>query len=159
MKLLSESGWVGKALLSASSILLITGAGGIFGKVLQNSGIGAIVADMLTGVSLGIWLPFVITAALKTAQGSSTVALITAASIIAPLTSTMGFDTEMQKALLVVAMGAGALVVPHANDSSFWVVTQLTGMDTKTGYKLYTFGALIVGTFTAFLVFIISLFV
>ena len=159
MKLLAESGWVGKALLSASTILLITGAGGIFGKILQNSGIGAIMADMLAGVSLGIWLPFILTAAIKTAQGSSTVALITAASIMAPLMATMGFETEMQKALLVIAIGTGAMVVPHANDSGFWVVTQLTGMDIKTGYRLYTFGAFIVGMFTACLVFLISLFI
>lgn len=159
MKLLSDSGWVGKSLLSASTILLITGAGGVFGKILQNSGIGTVMADMLAGVSLGIWLPFILTAAIKTAQGSSTVALITAASIMAPLMATMGFDSEMQKALLVIAIGAGAMVVPHANDSGFWVVTQLTGMDIKTGYKLYTTGALVVGCFAAFLIFIISLFI
>ncbi|WP_149304522.1 GntP family permease [Pareuzebyella sediminis] len=156
---LTESGWVGKALLSASTILLITGAGGIFGKILQNSGIGTIMADMLAGVSLGIWLPFILTAAIKTAQGSSTVALITAASIMAPLMASMGIETELQKALLVIAIGAGAMVVSHANDSGFWVVTQLTGMDTKTGYRLYTLGTLIVGVFCAFLVFLISLFV
>ena len=159
MQLLADSGWVGKSLLSASTILLITGAGGIFGKILQNSGIGTVMADLLSGVSLGIWLPFILTAAIKTAQGSSTVALITAASIMAPLMATMGFDTEMQKALLVIAIGAGAMVVPHANDSGFWVVTQLTGMDIKTGYKLYTTGALAVGCFAAFIVFLISLFI
>lgn len=159
LKLLSESGWVGKSLLSASTIILITGAGGIFGKILQNSGIGDAMALLFSGMGLGIWLPFLLTAAIKTAQGSSTVALITAASIMAPLMASMGFDTEMQKALLVIAIGAGALVVPHANDSGFWVVTQLTGMDIKTGYKLYTFGALIVGVFAACLVFLISFFI
>ncbi len=157
--LLSTSGWVGKALTDASTILLVTGAGGIFGKILQNSGIADTMADMLSGANLGIWLPFLLTAAIKTAQGSSTVALITAASIMAPLLPMMGFETEMQKALMVVAIGAGAAVVPHANDSGFWVVTQLTGMDIKTGYKLYTTGALIVGTFAAGLVWIASLFV
>jgi len=155
--LFSESGWVGKAFLSASTILLITGAGGIFGKILQNSGIGDVMASLFDGVSIGIWLPFLLTAAIKSAQGSSTVALITAASIMAPLMETMGFNTEMQKALLVIAIGSGGLVVSHANDSAFWVVTQLTGMDVKTGYKLYTLGTFIVGMFCAFLVFILSL--
>jgi len=61
--------------------------------------------------------------------------------------------------LVVIAIGAGGLVVPHANDSSFWVVTQLTGMNVKTGYKLYTRGALVIGVFAAFIVFCISLFV
>lgn len=159
VQLLSDSGWVGKALLSASSIILITGAGGIFGKILQNSGIGATLAEVLSGVSLGIWLPFILTAAIKTAQGSSTVALITAASIMAPLMVSMGFDTDMQRAMVVIAIGAGALVVPHANDSGFWVVTQLTGMDIKMGYKLYTLGALVTGLFAATVIFLISFFI
>lgn len=153
----STTGWVGKALTDASTIILITGAGGIFGTILQKSGIATTMADLLSGANLGIWLPFILTAAIKTAQGSSTVALITTASILAPMVSTLGFDSEIQKALLVVAIGAGAAVVPHANDSGFWVVTQLTGMDIKTGYRLYTVGAAIVGTFAALLVFIASL--
>lgn len=158
--LFSNSGLVGKSLLDASNILLITGAGGIFGKILQNSGITTLLADSLSGLSLGIWLPFILAAAIKTAQGSSTVALITTASILGgSLAASLGFETEIQKALLVVAIGAGSAVVAHANDSGFWVVTQLIGMDVKTGYRIYTLGTLIVGTFAAFLVFLISLFV
>jgi GntP family gluconate:H+ symporter len=157
--MLSEAGWTGKALQSASTILLITGAGGIFGKILQYSGIGDAMAVMFDEIMIGIWLPFLLSAAIKTAQGSSTVALITTASIMAPLMVSMGFDSEMLKALVVIAIGAGGLVVPHANDSSFWVVTQLTGMNVKTGYKLYTRGALLIGVFAAIVVFCISLFV
>ncbi len=159
LSMLSEAGWTGKALKSASTILLITGAGGIFGKILQNSGIGDAMAHLFEGIMIGIWLPFLLSAAIKTAQGSSTVALITTASIMAPLMISMGFDSEILKALVVIAIGAGGLVVPHANDSSFWVVTQLTGMNVKTGYKLYTRGALLVGVFSALVVFCISLFV
>lgn len=157
--MLSATGWVGKALLDAATILLITGAGGIFGTILQNSGIADTLADLLSGFNMGIWLPFIIAAAIKTAQGSSTVAIITTASILAPLVTTLGFDTEVQKALLVIAIGAGSAVVSHANDSGFWVVTQLTGMDTKTGYKLYTTGSAVVGITAACLVFIVSLFI
>lgn len=157
--MLSEAGWTGKALQSASTILLITGAGGIFGKILQYSGIGDTMANMFDGITIGIWLPFLLSAAIKTAQGSSTVALITTASIMAPLMASMGFDSEILKSLVVIAIGAGGLVVPHANDSSFWVVTQLTGMNVKTGYKLYTRGALLIGVFAATVVFCISLFV
>lgn len=158
MEILSATGWVGQAMGSASTILLITGAGGIFGEVLQNSGIGDSMTELLSGVSLGIWLPFLLCAAIKTAQGSSTVALITTASIMAPLLVTLGFESEMQKALMVVAIGAGAAVVTHANDSGFWVVTQLTGMDIKTGYKLFTLGTFVIGVFAAILVFLLSLF-
>jgi len=59
---------------------------------------------------------------------------------------------------MVVSIGAGAAVVPHANDSGFWVFTQLTGMDIKTGYRLYTFGGFLTGTFAALMIFIVSLF-
>lgn len=157
--ILSTSGWVGKALTDAALILLITGAGGIFGTILQNSGIADTMADLLSGVRLGVWLPFILAAAIKTAQGSSTVALITTASIVAPLMGPLGFENELQKALFVIAIGAGAAVVPHANDSSFWVFTQLTGMDIKTGYRTYTLGALLVGTFAGLMVFIASFFI
>ncbi len=153
-QMLSTTGWVGRALADASNIILITGAGGIFGMILQNSGIADTLADSLSSANLGIWLPFLLCAAIKTAQGSSTVALITTASIIAPLLVTMGFTSEIDKALVVSAIGAGAMVVSHANDSGFWILTQFSGIDVKTGYRVYTLGTLIVGTFAASLVFL-----
>lgn len=155
-QLLSNTGWVGKAMSDASNIILITGAGGIFGTILQNSGIATTLADTLSGANLGIWLPFLLCAAIKTAQGSSTVALITTASIIAPLMGTLGFETAMDKALVVSAIGAGAMVVSHANDSGFWILTQFSGIDVKTGYKVYTLGTFVVGVFAALLVFLAS---
>jgi GntP family gluconate:H+ symporter len=153
-QILSTTGWVGKALTDASNIILITGAGGIFGTILQNSGIATVLADSLSTANLGIWLPFLLCAAIKTAQGSSTVALITTASIIAPLLISLGFTTEIEKALIVSAIGAGAMVVSHANDSGFWILTQFSGIDVKTGYRVYTLGTLVVGTFAASLVFL-----
>ncbi|HMB64123.1 MAG TPA: gluconate:H+ symporter [Eudoraea sp.] len=152
-EMLATTGWVGKALTDASNIILITGAGGIFGTILQNSGIADTLADSLSGANLGIWLPFFLCAAIKTAQGSSTVALITTASIIAPLLVTMGFTTEIDKALVVAAIGAGAMVVSHANDSGFWILTQFSGIDVKTGYRVYTLGTFVVGIFAATLIF------
>jgi len=154
---LATTGWVGKALADASNIILITGAGGIFGTILQNSGIADVLADALSGANLGIWLPFLLCAAIKTAQGSSTVALITTASIVAPLLVTMGFTTEIDKALVVAAIGAGAMVVSHANDSGFWILTQFAGIDVKTGYRVYTLGTLVVGVFAAVCVYVASL--
>ena len=151
--ILSTTGWVGQALTDASNIILITGAGGIFGTILQNSGIATTLADTLSTANLGIWLPFMICAAIKTAQGSSTVALITTASIIAPLLLSMGFVSEVDKALVVAAIGAGAMVVSHANDSGFWILTQFAGIDVKTGYKVYTLGTFVVGSFAALLVY------
>jgi GntP family gluconate:H+ symporter len=147
-KMLSASGWVGKSLLTAAVIILITGAGGSFGMVLRNSGIADSLGKSLAIVNLGIWLPFIIGASLKSAQGSGTVAIITAASIMAPIMNSLGFDTPLEIALVVSSLGAGSIVVSHANDSFFWVVTQLSGMDVKTGYKLLTTGSFI-GGFTA----------
>jgi GntP family gluconate:H+ symporter len=153
----SESGWVGKALLTAATIILITGAGGAFGKVLQNSGLARIIGDSLSGINLGIWLPFIIAATIKSAQGSSTVAIITTSSIIAPLLASLGFNTEIGKSLMVLAIGSGAMVVSHANDSFFWVVTQMSHMDVKTGYKLQSLGTFILGTTAGIVIWLLSL--
>ena len=155
--MLSTDGWVGKAVITASIIIVITGAGGAFGKILQESGIDAVVKDRLAGVHVGIWLPFLIAAALKTAQGSSTVAITTTAGIMVPLVEVFGLDAPNAKALVVVAIGAGSMVVSHANDSYFWVVTQLSGMSVKQGYKLQTLGTLVEGCAAALTVWLISL--
>ncbi len=155
--MLSTTGWVGKAMSDAAMIILITGAGGIFGKILQNSGIADMLGETLADVNLSIWLPFLISAAIKTAQGSSTVAMITTSSIMLPMLTNLGFTTEFQKAMVVLAIGSGAAVVSHANDSYFWVVTQLTGMDVKTGYRFHTLGSGILGLTAAFVLFIIYL--
>lgn len=155
----STSGWIGKALVAASSILLITGAGGIFGQVLRDSGIAVTLGETLANANSSIWLPFLLAAAIKTAQGSSTVALVTTASILAPMMHTLGFDTEMQKAMVVIAIGAGSSVISHANDSFFWVVTRLSGMDVNQGYRFHSVGTLVLGGSAAILVFVLYLIV
>lgn len=142
----SSSGWVGEAVLAAAAIIIITGAGGAFGKVLQNSGIAAFVGEALEGrEGIGLWLPFLIAAGIKTAQGSSTVAIITTAGLVAPLLEPLGLDGVHARALTAVMTGAGAMMVSHANDSYFWVVTQFTGMNLKQGYQLQTLGTLLEG--------------
>ncbi|WP_205574634.1 GntP family permease [Indioceanicola profundi] len=144
-KMLSTSGWVGQAVVDAAIIIVITGAGGAFGKVLQNSGIAAVIGEGLAGANLGLWLPFLVAAGIKTAQGSSTVAIITTAGLMAPLLEPLGLDSATARALATVAIGAGAMVVSHANDSFFWVVTQFSNMDAPTGYRLHTVGTLVQG--------------
>ena len=157
--LLSNAGWVGTGLSNAAIIIMITGAGGVFGKVLQNSGIADVLGTSLSGIELGLWLPFILAAAIKTAQGSSTVAIITTASILAPLMAGLGFESPVMRALAVLSIGSGAMVVSHANDSFFWVVTQMSGMDVKTGYKLHSFGTLLLGFSAALLIWLTSLFI
>jgi len=156
-EMLSASGWVGKALHNAALIILITGAGGAFGMVLRNSEIASILGDHLADMRIGIFLPFLMAAAIKTAQGSSTVALITTASILAPMMSSLGFETDAAKALVVLIIGAGSLVASHANDSMFWIITQMTGMKVKDGFRIHTVGTLVTGTSAALIIWVISL--
>ena len=151
-KMLSVSGWVGDSMLAAAIIILITGAGGAFGKVLQNSGIADIIGRGMVHMSAGLWLPFLAAAAIRAAQGSSTVAIITTASIMAPLLQSTGLDSSSGRALSVLAIGAGSMVASHANDSFFWVVTQLSGMHVNTGYKLMTTGTICMGIFACLII-------
>ena len=137
-------------------VVIITGAGGAFGKVLQNSGIAKVIGDSLASANLGVWLPFLIAAGIKTAQGSSTVSIITTAGLMAPLLPALGLDDPTAKALVTVAIGAGAMVVSHANDSFFWVVTQFSNMTTRDGYRLQTLGTLVQGTVGALAVWAVS---
>lgn len=146
------SGWIGESLKEAAPILLITGAGGSFGTVIKNSG----VADQLQQMDLGalvngalfLLVPFLIAAALKTAQGSSTAALVITSSLIAPMLPTLGIEGALPLALVVMAIGAGAMTVSHVNDSYFWVVTQFSGMKVTDAYKAQTMATLLQGITT-----------
>ena len=146
--------WMGHGIKDAAIILAITAAGGSFGKVLQGSPMVDFIKVNMAGLNLGIFLPFIISAALKTAQVSSTVAIITTSSILAPLLGTLGLNP----ALTAVVIGAGSMVVSHANDSYFWVVSQFSNMPVNTAYKIYTSATAIEGGVAFFACFIISLF-
>ena len=143
--MLSERGWFGESIRNSALIILITGAGGAFGRVLQASGIAEVVGGGESQIQLGLALPFLLAAAIKTAQGSSTVAIVTTAGIVAPLLASLGLDSESARALTVVAIGAGSMVISHANDSYFWVVTQFSGMSVRQGYQLQSLGTLVQG--------------
>jgi gluconate:H+ symporter, GntP family len=153
---LSMDGWVGKAIVQGGSILLITGAGGAFGNVLQRSGLGAGFGELLAGTPIGLFAPFLVAVVLKTAQGSSTVALLTASSIVAPALGVLGLESEAGRALAVVAIGAGSCVVSHANDSYFWVVGQFSGMDLRKGYMLLSLGSGVLGFCAMALLYLLS---
>ncbi|MBN1520351.1 MAG: GntP family permease [Spirochaetales bacterium] len=146
--------WMGQGIKDSAIILVITAAGGSFGAIIAASPIVEFLKTSMSGLSLGVFLPFVIAAALKTAQGSSTVAIVTTASIMAPMMATMGLDP----ALAVVAIGAGSMVVSHANDSYFWVVSQFSGMSVQTAYKAYSSATAVEGIVAAAVVGILSLF-
>ncbi|TVR31136.1 MAG: GntP family permease [Balneolaceae bacterium] len=137
--------WLEEALKKAGIIILITGAGGAFGAVLRETDLGDFAAQFATAGNLGVLIPFLIAAFLKTAQGSSTVAIITAAAICAPLLEPLGFDSVNGTALVVLAIGAGSLTVSHVNDSYFWVVAKFSEMDTATALKTHTTTTLLMG--------------
>ena len=151
-QMLSQSGWMGEAMLAAAFIVLITGAGGAFGRVLLQSGVAQQFGSIMSAWGLGLWLPFLISATIRAAQGSATVALITTAGIIAPLLPALGLDSEMGRALAVVAIGSGGFFASHANDSFFWVVTQMSGMRPADGYRLLTLGSSLMAILSACLV-------
>jgi len=151
-------GWLGKALGAAGLITIITAGGGSFGNILKITPIGNYLGSTLSQWGIGLFLPFVLAAALKTAQGSSTVAIITTSSLIAPMMQAMGLATGWGPVLTVLATGAGAMIVSHANDSYFWVVSKFSGLDVPTAYKVHTSGTLVEGTVTMAGIWIVSLF-
>ncbi|MGA8994881.1 MAG: GntP family permease, partial [Nocardioidaceae bacterium] len=125
-----------QALGPICSIILITGAGGMFGGVLRTSGIGEALTSSLSDLGLPLLLQaFLIATALRVAQGSATVALTTASGLIATQAAGLG---SLQVALLVTAIAAGATVLSHVNDSGFWLVSRFFGMDERTTLKTWT---------------------
>lgn len=146
------SNWIGEALKEAAPILLITGAGGAFGTVIKNTGVGDKLQEMDLGAlvtgALFLLIPFLIAAALKTAQGSSTAALVITSSLIAPMLPTLGIEGAVPLALVVMAIGAGSMTVSHVNDSFFWVITQYSGMKVTDAYKAQTMATLLMGLTT-----------
>jgi GntP family gluconate:H+ symporter len=128
---------------------LITGAGGMFGGVLELSGIGTALSDSLSNLGMSLILQaFLIATLLRVAQGSATVALTTAAGLLAPAAAAADLGT-FQLTLLVMAIAAGATVLSHVNDSGFWLVSRFFDMDEKTTLKTWTVMETTLGT-TAF---------
>lgn len=159
IKFLSSTGWVGEAVSTSAPIILITGAGGVFGAMLQNSGLGDLVSSNISGAEWGIFLPFLMASALKTAQGSSTVAMVTTASVMVPLMASLGLDSESMKVFTTLAIGAGAIAISHANDSFFWVMTQMTGMSIKQGNKAHSLGTVVLAGSAILIIYALTIFV
>lgn len=141
----------------AGGILVIIGAGGAFGAILAANQVGEHVSKAFNLQALGIFFPFMLTAVLKTAQGSSTVAIITASSIILPLLPSLGLQSEMGKLLAVLSMGAGSMTISHANDAYFWVISKFSGLEMKPMLQVYTVATLLMGFVTLFVVYLLSL--
>lgn len=148
-----------ETLKTVGPILFVTAAGGVLGRVISSSDmVNYIKEHALVFEAVGIFFPFILAAILKSAQGSSTVAITTTAGIIAPLLPVLGLNTPALASLAVIAIGAGAMTVSHANDSYFWVVTNFGEMETPDGYKTQTLGTLVIGLASIITVFVVSLF-
>lgn len=143
--LASPGGPLGRTLGNAAGVILVTAAGGAFAKVLAQSGVAERLGGGAADLGPGLLLPFLVAAALKTAQGSSTVAMVTGAGLVAPLLGGLGLADPAGRAFAAVALGAGAMVASHANDSYFWIVTRFGGLDAATGFRLITVGTLVQG--------------
>ncbi|EOV0070152.1 GntP family permease [Vibrio vulnificus] len=148
---------ISQGITAAAPILLITGAGGAFGAVLKATELGTYLGTTLSALGVGIFMPFIVAAALKSAQGSSTVALVTTSALVAPMLAQLGLDSEMGRVLTVMAIGAGAMTVSHANDSFFWVVSQFSRMSVGLAYRAQTAATLVQGITAMLLVYLLSL--
>jgi GntP family gluconate:H+ symporter len=122
--------------------LVLVGAGGAFGAILKETPLKEMVSEWLTKNEMSggylLLIAFIIAAFFKTAQGSTTSAMVLTTSILAPLLVTLGFETPLQITLVVMAVGSGAMVVSHTNDAWFWVVSQFTGISAKDTYRTHT---------------------
>ncbi|SUU97047.1 GntP family permease [Avibacterium paragallinarum] len=132
------------------SIVLVTGAGGMFGGVLRASGIGDVLSSMLADTGMPVIVAaFIISMALRVAQGSATVALTTTSALIAPTIAATTGLSQFDLCFIVIAIASGATVFSHVNDSGFWLVSRFLEMDTKTTLKTWTVLETLIG-FTGF---------
>ena len=136
---------VNKGIQTAAPILLITAMGGTLGLVISKLPVAEFVAEHLLYPELGLLIPFLIAALLKSAQGSSTVAIITASAMVFPMLATLGLDSDLGKTWVVIAVGIGSMTVSHANDSYFWIVSQFGNLSVKEAYRYHTFATLLQG--------------
>ncbi|MFQ5864650.1 MAG: GntP family permease [bacterium] len=141
--------WIAKGIMRAGPILLITGAGGAFGSVLKATPLTELIKSIVNNSNVSgssfLIIAFFIAAALKSSQGSSTAALVITSSVLAPLLPALNISTPAALALVVMAIGAGAMTVSHVNDSYFWVVTQFSGLKLNDAYRSFTIVTLLQG--------------
>ena len=150
--------WVTQGVTDSAGILAITCAGSSFGAILKCMPIADSVGGLVS-TGIGVLIPFVIAMILKLAMGASTVAMITTASMMAPLMGSMGYTSALAKVMVVLAIGAGSMVASHANDSYFWVVSQFSDMKTDEAYKCQTGMTAVMGITVIIVLFVLSLFV
>ena len=147
------------ALDKSGAILAVTAAGGAFGEVIKALDLGKVFGDTLAASGLGLAIPFALAAIFKTAQGSSTVAVISTASIVAPLLASIGLDTEGGHLLALSAAGAGSMLFSHTNDSYFWVISKFSKLDTATTLRAHATASALMAVVAFLSVWVASFFI
>jgi len=140
-----KASWVSLALKQAGVIILITGAGGAFGAVLKTLDFTSLINFNNNSPYSGLLIAFVFAAIIKSAQGSSTVSILTAAAFMVPILSSVGLDTSLGRLMTVLSIGAGAMTISHVNDSYFWVVTKSLNLSVKQALIRYSLATLLQG--------------
>ncbi|HEX7903433.1 MAG TPA: GntP family permease [Chitinophagaceae bacterium] len=153
--------WMREGVSHAGSILILVGAGGVFGAVLKKTALADIVKN-IAAQNEGSMLLFLVIAwlmgvLLKTAQGSTTSAIIIVTSIMAPLATAAGFDTPIELSLLLAAIAGGAMAVSHANDAYFWVISQFSGLNMQQTYKTFSLATIFMGISVLIMVLLLAL--
>ncbi|HIF9175632.1 TPA: GntP family permease [Photobacterium damselae] len=149
----------GDSLAPICAVILVTGAGGMFGGVLRASGIGDALAGLLSDTGMPVIVAaFLVSTALRVAQGSATVALTTTAALIAPMVVATTGLSALDLCFIVIAIASGATVLSHFNDSGFWLVGKLLDMDEKTTLKTWTVMETLLGTIAFIIAAILSIF-
>lgn len=134
-----------KALEPAGLVVLVTGAGGAFKQILVDSGAGAALAQALSAGSMPLLLfAFIVAAIVRVAQGSATVAMITAAGLTAPVAQVAEIEGA-GLALLVIAIASGASIISHVNDSGFWLVSRYLGLSEAQTLRSWTVSTTLIG--------------
>jgi gluconate:H+ symporter, GntP family len=151
--------WFSEGVEKSGPILAIIAGGGVFGAMLKATKMSDVVGASLSELNLGLFFPFALAALLKTAQGSSTVAVMTSAVIVAPALAGMGLDSEWGRVLAVLALGAGSMVVSHANDAYFWVISTFSNVQASVLFRLYTFATALMGLLAQLLIWLLGLIV
>ncbi len=150
-----------EGVMHAGSILILVGAGGVFGAILKKTALADIVKN-IAEQSEGSMMVFLVIAwlmglLLKTAQGSTTSAIIIVSSIMAPLAASAGFDTSMELSLLLASIAGGAMVVSHANDAYFWVISQFSGLSMPQTYRTFSLATVFMSVSVLIMVLLLAL--
>ena len=156
--------WMKEGASHAGPILILVGAGGVFGNLLKKTPLADMVHQWVNGdAGLSrfaiLLIAFAIGALLKTAQGSTTSAIIIATSILGPIAPVAGFVQPVELSLLLSATAAGAMMISHANDAYFWVISQFSGLTMQQTYRTFSLSTIVMGLTTITIVLLLALFI